>query len=207
MIDLKVLRKIYQPSKDLTLSDVQLFIGAAGTACFAKGENLIEMDSRSSNIYFIRKGLVRMYTVLENGEERTMSLIPEYHIAANGDIVLIDRPSRYIFQALEPTTTFTMDFEVVQQIMERNPHMEKQRKHILRRYVVEFFTRLETFILLSAEERYLRYVEDHPELTSRVPDKYIAQVPGITTVSLSRIRKRIASKKQASRFIIFCKRI
>lgn len=196
MLDLKALKRIYQFSKDLTLSDAQLFISAAGQTSFAKGEILIDMESKTTMIYFIRKGLVRMFTVLENGEERTMSLIPEYHLVANGDMVLFERPSRYVFQALEPTTTFYMDFEVAQQIMERNPHMEKHRKHMLRRFIVQYFTRLETFVLMSAEERYVKYVEENPDLIHRVADKYIAQVLGITPVSLSRIRKRLAQKKR-----------
>lgn len=53
----------------------------------------------------------------------------------------------------------------------------------------------ESFILYSAEERYLNFVKNNPDIVNRVPGKYIANVLGITPVSLSRIRKRIAQKK------------
>jgi len=49
---------------------------------------------------------------------------------------------------------------------------------------------------MSPEERCLKYVSDYPNLVNRVPDKYIANVFGITPVSLSRSRMRIAAKKQ-----------
>lgn len=58
------------------------------------------------------------------------------------------------------------------------------------------FQRIESFVFLSPEERYKKYVKDYPNVIDRAPDKYIANVLGITPVSLSRIRTRIASKKR-----------
>jgi len=40
------------------------------------------------------------------------------------------------------------------------------------------------------------FIDTNPDIINRVPNKYIANVLGITPVSLSRIRKRIASKKK-----------
>ena len=52
--------------------------------------------------------------------------------------------------------------------------------------------RLEAFVLLTPEERYQELISSNPTLINRVPDKYIANIIGITPVSLSRIRKRLA---------------
>jgi hypothetical protein len=57
------------------------------------------------------------------------------------------------------------------------------------------FQRVESFVFLSPEERYQKYIQDYPNVINRAPDKYIANVLGITAVSLSRIKGRIASKK------------
>mgnify|MGYP000483322161 CR=1 FL=1 len=48
---------------------------------------------------------------------------------------------------------------------------------------------------LKIDEHYKKYIKDFPGIVNRAPDKHIANVLGITSVSLSRIRKRIASKK------------
>ena len=74
--------------------------------------------------------------------------------------------------------------------------VEKNRKYILQRLLKESFKRVESFVLLNPEERYLKFIEDNPGLMNRVPNKYIANILGITPVSLSRIRKRIAEKKR-----------
>ncbi len=44
-------------------------------------------------------------------------------------------------------------------------------------------------LLKTAEERYFELLEKHPELIRRIPQKFIASYLGITTQSLSRIRK------------------
>jgi CRP-like cAMP-binding protein len=48
---------------------------------------------------------------------------------------------------------------------------------------------------MSAEERYLIFVEEFPQIVNQIPLHYIASYIGITAEALSRIRKRISSKK------------
>ena len=54
-----------------------------------------------------------------------------------------------------------------------------------------------SYLLNSPEERYLMLQKDRPELLQRIPQHQIASFLGITRVSLSRIRNRLA-KKQTS---------
>jgi hypothetical protein len=65
---------------------------------------------------------------------------------------------------------------------------------MLRKFLLEAKERIESFVLFTPEQRYVKYIEDFPDMYNRVPDKYIAHVLGITPVSLSRIRKRISTK-------------
>ncbi|MCU0435690.1 MAG: Crp/Fnr family transcriptional regulator [Bacteroidia bacterium] len=50
-------------------------------------------------------------------------------------------------------------------------------------------------LLKTAEERYFELIERQPDIILRTPQKYIASYLGITTQSLSRIRKRIKQRK------------
>ena len=47
----------------------------------------------------------------------------------------------------------------------------------------------------SAEERYLQLMQHKPAWLQRIPQKYIASYLGITTQSLSRIRRRLAAQR------------
>jgi Mn-dependent DtxR family transcriptional regulator len=50
-------------------------------------------------------------------------------------------------------------------------------------------------MLLSARERYLKLIRQHPEIFEKIPLGYIAEYLNMRPQSLSRIRKRISTDK------------
>ena len=195
MIDIEKLRTLYKFSKELSLQDAQDLLKTAKSTSFKKKEIIFEEGSKDTQIYFLREGLVRMYHIKENGEEITFSLIPENNVVANFDFIATEKPSPFYYETLENCSFFRIDYQVLDNIVSKNANLEANRKYFLRKMIFKVKERLETFVLLNPEERYLKFIKDFPDLTNRVPDKYIANVLGITPISLSRIRKRISSKK------------
>ena len=194
MIDLDKLRQIYKFGKEISLSDVQLILKVAKLETLKKKEFVIEQGSKSTKVYYIRKGLVRMYHINELGDDITFKLLPEHHVIANFDFLLEGKPSKYYFETLEKTSVFSSDYQTLDGIASKYPKLESNRKFFLRKLLTEAKDRIESFVLLTPEQRYLKFTKDFPDMCNRVPDKYIAHVLGITPVSLSRVRKRIASK-------------
>lgn len=135
-----------------------------------------------------------MYHIKENGEEITFNLLSEQNVVANFDFVGTNSPSKFYYETLEDCNFFSLDYQVVDSIVSSNSKLEANRKFFLRKIIFEVKERLESFVLMNPEERYLKFIKDFPDLSNRVPDKYIANILGITPVSLSRIRKRIASR-------------
>lgn len=160
------------------------------------GEIFLEQGSRKSNIYFVKEGLIRSYLVNKKGEEITNRIRYENQVMSCYEIDLLNEPSRFNLQALEPTELIVMDVTTMQQIVHGNPKLEPGLRFFMNSSLVQALTVVDDFMLLSPEQRYLKFVKEHPELLNRVPNKYIANVLGITPVSLSRIRKRITTRKQ-----------
>jgi len=196
MIDFEKIRAIYKVGKELKIQDLQEVFKSTKSKSYASSEYLMEEGSLQKQVFFIKKGLIRSFAVNEKGEEITIELKWENQFTANSDIIFFDRPARLYFQALEQTETLSMDYDLLQSIVSKKPNLELYRKEILQRMLIDAHNRIESFVLYSPEERYLRYVQSHPGIVNRAPNKYIAHVLGITPVSLSRIRKRIASKKK-----------
>lgn len=160
-----------------------------------KGELLIQKGSTEKRLFFIRKGLIRSYATNEKMEEVTFQLFAEHHIFGNVHAVVFGEPSRFDFQALEPTKVYTVEHEPFQKMLSKNPHLfDFHRTYLSKIVMKQAFGRVESFVFLSPEERYQKYLQDYPNIIDRAPDKYIAHVLGITPVSLSRIRNRIAKK-------------
>lgn len=194
MIDLKALKKIYNLTKELSYSDIQVLLKASKRHSFNKKELIIEFGSNSSRVFFIQKGLVRSYAINDQGKEVTYGLHPEFQIVANVDYVFLRSNSRFYYEAYEKTIVYSLDYDCIDLILEKNESLRKNKKYIYEKIMRQMFSRVESFVFLSSEERYEKFLEDFPGLANRVSDKHIAQVLGITPVTLSRIRSNIMKK-------------
>ena len=96
---------------------------------------------------FVRSGMIRKYFINEKGEEVTFALIPENNIVANVDVILFDQASRFHYEAIEKTKTFSIDYDLIQKIFENNPKLEANRKKFFQRIVREAHLRIEGFVL------------------------------------------------------------
>jgi CRP-like cAMP-binding protein len=194
MIDIDKLKHVFPFLLELSASDVFTFFKNVNKINLAAGEVFIKEGSTKKHVYYINKGLVRSYFIDEKGEEITNRLRSENQIVAGYEIVFFNKPSRFTYQAIEKTELFEVDYHVLQKILEGNLKLQPARVFFLTQALAESLRAVDNFILLNPEQRYLNFIEQNPDLINRVPNKYIANVLGITPVSLSRIRKRISSK-------------
>lgn len=180
----------------MNLRDLLILLRHVTIKSFEKGETLMQKGTNKKEVFFIRKGLVRSYSINENGDEITFQLYPEHQIFGNVHQILFNEPSHFSYQALEHTKVYTIDYNYFHKATAKDPKLtEINRSHLGNKILKQAFNRVESFVFMSPEERYLKYMNDYPSVINRAPDKYIAHVLGITPVSLSRIKGRIASKK------------
>lgn len=196
MLDIHKLSQYFPFIKELHSEDMLRFLSFTSIQSYRQGDIFLEQGSTKGNIYFIIKGLIRSYYVNEKGEEITNRIRYENQVMSCYEIDLLNEPSRYYLQAIEPTDMMVMDVKTMREIVHGNPKYEAGLRFFQNDSLSQSLQLVDDFILLSPEERYLKFIQEHPHLLNRVPNKYIANVLGITPVSLSRIRKRIATKRQ-----------
>ncbi len=182
--------------RGLSMTDLKNIYHLVSVRTMKPGDIFIRAGCERKHIAYIRKGLIRSFLINDKGDEITTMLRWEDQFVASHDNVVWNRPSRFDFEALEPTELIQMDYDKLQQVLRSNPAYEQVRKHFLLKVIGESLERVESFILLNPEERYLKLIEQKPEIVNRVQDKYIAHILGITPVSLSRIRRRIAESRK-----------
>ncbi len=196
MIDIEKLNHTFPFLKELSAADIFDFLKNVQVQQLKPGDIFLETGSQKNNLYFITRGLIRSYYINEKGEEITNRLRYENQLIASYEILFFNQASRFNFQALEHTELLVINFIELRNIIEQNSKLDTGRRFFMMNILSETLAALDDFILLSPEKRYLKFMQQHPELLNRVPHKYIANVLGITPVSLSRIRKRIATRKQ-----------
>ena len=195
MIDVHKLSHFFPFINELNSEDILHFLQHTTIQSLQQGEIFLEQGSMKSNIYFINEGLIRSYYVNEKGEEITNRIRYENQVMSSYEIDLLNEPSRYYLQAIEPTEMLVMELKTMREIVHGHPKYEAGLRFFLTDSLLQAVQLIDDFILLSPEERYLKFIKEHPNLLNRVPNKYIANILGITPVSLSRIRKRIATKR------------
>lgn len=196
MIDLQAIKAFYQIDRKLDFEDVRQILEAAENRHYRAGENIIPEGSLRKELHFIQKGLVRSFAINNKGEEITTAIYWEHLVVASPDILLFQQASRFTFQAMEDCDVWSIDYDLMQNLLSKNTNLLESRKFILQNMLRMALSRIETFVLMNPEERYLDLIAKHPDLNDRVPNKYLANILGITPVSLSRIRKRISEKKK-----------
>jgi len=147
-------------------------------------------------IIYIKKGILRIFFVTASGEEKTFFFRWEGQIVAIPECIFDNQPTRQTWQALEDCELMEIDFDLVEKLSENNISLIKTRLGLAQKMLLEALKRVESFVLDKPEERYQKLIREKPEIIKRVADKHIASFIGVTPVSLSRIRKRLASQKK-----------
>lgn len=158
-----------------------------------KGEVLLSKGVLSKDGYFVLKGCMRVYYIID-GEEKTTAFYTEME-GLTPNCVVSKAPSEYYIATTEDSIITVSNPDMEKEIFEQFPKFETLcrilSEELLSKHQIDF----DDFKTSSPEERYLKMLEKRPDLIQRVPQHQLASFLGITPQSLSRLRARISEKK------------
>ena len=161
-----------------------------------KGVILQEEGMRISKSFYVKKGLLRSYTIDDNGKIHIFMFAPEGWIVSDIPSYIYSTPTELFVDAIEDSeivelemTNISLDIIGVE---DSKIHAEVSK--LLRRIVV-LQKRVIMLMSATARERYEHFIETYPQLINRVPLKMIASYLGITPEALSSIRRKIRNNK------------
>jgi CRP/FNR family transcriptional regulator len=145
-------------------------------------------NSVCRNIFFVAKGLLRIYFVDHRGEERTFHFSVEKTFATDYESFLKRVPSSYAIQALEDTTVITITFEMLQDLYKNLRHGQKLGRLIAEDYFFIINDKIKDLYGQTPLERYNKMNKNFPKILQRIPQHYIASYLNISSVHLSRLK-------------------
>lgn len=160
---------------------------------FKKGAVLLKEGQVSSDGYFVLKGCIRTFYIVD-GNEKTTAFYTEME-GITPHCVLNKQPSEYYIACVEDSILTVSDPSMEETIFEKFPRFETLCRLLSEELLAKSQLSLDQFKTFSPEERYLDLVEKRPDLLQRVPQHQLASFIGITPQSLSRLRARITDKK------------
>ncbi|WP_156176256.1 Crp/Fnr family transcriptional regulator [Hymenobacter terrenus] len=158
-----------------------------------KKHGLIAPEGRVANeVAFVLEGMFRQFYT-KDGEERTTYFFFENHLMSAYMSCLTGRPSLVTIEALSEGRYLSFPYAVLVGLFEQRMAWQKFGRVLAEYLTLGLEERMVGLLMLSPEERYRDLLASNKKkILERVPQHYIANYLGITPVSLSRIRNRVA---------------
>ena len=159
----------------------------------SKKEKIYCEGTPSQNISLAVEGIFRAYTINDQGHEITDCIVSRPGSSLMTDFDITAPPSA-TQEALTPGKVFRLPLNCFFDYLQNYPEIAQYyNKEFL--YNGQYHVEKSRIISsCSAEARYLWFLNTHPGVVNRIPDKYIASFLQISTVTLSQVRKRLREK-------------
>ncbi|SDK85337.1 cAMP-binding domain of CRP or a regulatory subunit of cAMP-dependent protein kinases [Catalinimonas alkaloidigena] len=177
----------------LTEAEAQAINECIPIRTFEKGTVLLREGQVATDAYFILRGCIRSYYLLD-GDEKTTAFYTEEQSCASLDSYTNRAPATHYLACVEETTVLVLNYEKEQELIRRYPKFESLCRVAVEQDFGKTQEQLARFITSSPEQRYRALLDSRPDLLQRVPQYHLASYLGVTPESLSRIRKRILLK-------------
>lgn len=158
---------------------------------FAKGDILQREGQLSSKTFYVKKGLLRSYTIDSKGKEHIYMFASEGWLVSDIESQVFKNETVLFIDAIENSEVYIIDANNVESSLDSVTALKDMVNPLLKRVGV-MQRRILALMSSSARERYESFLQIYPELPNRVPQKMIASYLGITPEALSTIRGKIA---------------
>ena len=179
----------------LTQADFQLSAPYWQHKTYKKGEFYNQHRSVCKYLGFITTGVFRSYIIDgKTAEEKNIFLY-----SANGFVVTFKSfiqqiPCDYHTQAMTDASVLCIGIADLMSLYKKHHAWETFGRLLAQEAFNVAMARTESFLFQTPEERYLKLIQDSPDIFNNIPLYHISSYLGIQGPSLSRIRKRISGK-------------
>ncbi len=161
---------------------------------FDKKARLVKIGEVDLYFNIIMKGLIRKYIMVKK-KEVTIQLSTEGHMIHSEISFNLQQPSDCIIEAIEPTSVLSISYANLQMIYERFPDTERLGRLIITDMFIKKDFRDIDQLKKTTRERFLEYMQNHPNMLQRVPQKYLASYLNIKPETFSRLKHLLQVKR------------
>lgn len=160
-----------------------------------KRRQLILSEGNVCNSYtFVVEGCFKMYMVDKQGKEHNLQFAIENDWIADLGSFYAEEPSELYIEALENSQVIQLKKEDMLFFFTNFHKFDRNFRVLMEQSLIQMQKRVLQNISSTAEERYLDFLKQYPNLFNRISNVQIASYIGITAEFLSKIRKEIILK-------------
>lgn len=158
----------------------------------AKGEYFINEGEQAKQIGFLKNGIIRAFYRNNEGLEYNKHFFIAHNIVGGYSSLVTATPNKIIQQTLSECGLLVANYDEIIKLYDLFPDFERVGRRLAEFYFVNKEQREIEIVLLDADERYLIFRKEYPQLEQLIPQYHIASYLGITPTQLSRIRRKFS---------------
>lgn len=184
------IEQILNQISSLSAISLQAIVDRTEIVTLAKSSIIIDTNIVEKKVYFVKKGILRAYTI-DDGKEIT------FWFGKEGDIILsmrsyIENKVGYeTIESMEDCELYEIKMSDLQEFYATNLEIANWGRKLAEIELIKTEERFISRQLGTAIDRYKKLLIENPSLINRVQLGYIASYLGISQVTLSRIRAEI----------------
>jgi CRP-like cAMP-binding protein len=171
----------------LSPSLMKVFIDAWQEWQVPKDHFLVRQQEVCDYIFFIKKGVARIY-YYKNNKEITEWIAMDEQFFLSIISFFERRPSHLIIQVLEPSQVMGIHYNDFTKLAAAHHEIETLFRKMVTGSLILSQYRMDSIQFETAHKRYDKLLQLSPQIIQRVPLSYIASFLGVTLETLSRIR-------------------
>lgn len=174
--------------------DWELIVPHLSLKAFRRHEYFAREEKTATDVAMVVQGSFRHFYT-KDGEEKTTYFYFEEALMSAYISCITQKPSLLSIQALEEAEALVFPYKILLELFEKSKAWERFGRKVAEYAMMGLEERMVGLLMQSPEERYIELLRSNKKkIIERIPQHYIANYLGITPVSLSRIRNRVAGK-------------
>lgn len=157
-----------------------------------KGTALLNAGELVSNQYFVYSGCLRTYFIDNFGKEHTLQFAINDWWISDYTAFFTTTKALMNIETIQDATLYKVSQKDMEALYSKIPQLETFFRKKMEKAFASFQKRILASLAQSAKERYVSFISTYPNIEQSVKNYHIASYLGITTESLSRIRKELA---------------
>jgi CRP-like cAMP-binding protein len=184
----EILKAYFASNFQTTTTEIEQVVSAFKEKSVKKNERLISKGDICRYAFFVCKGSVRAYFIDDDGQEATRYIALENQFITTIHSFISQTPTNEFIESTEQAEILQISYSDFKKIIEETTlGRDLYNKQLEVAYITNHW-RLESFLKMSAKQRYDFLLQTNPAIIQRLSNKIVASYLGITQESLSRIK-------------------
>ena len=177
----------------ITIDELKMLLSYCEIRQVEKRTILVKEGEVDNYLNMVVKGLVMKYVRVKKND-MILQLATEGHVIDSEISFLTRTPSLVFVETLEPTIMVSLTYDKMEEALDKFPQGERLGRLILTGMYVKKEESRYYRLLKSPRERFLDYLNAHPHMLQRVPQKYLASYLNIKPETFSRMKHLVAKQ-------------